>query len=118
MASRYAAWTHIAAAKLRCRDGLMAGSATETMEPSSGVMKAPTEVSASSCQRRRYASSGVMRCSRPIGAQDTQVTISSRGARERSKVLAAESSSGCPRVTATTKRVSPASGSSSRSSRG
>jgi hypothetical protein len=40
----------------------MTGNATETIEPSSGPMKAPIEVSASSSQRRRCASSSVMRC--------------------------------------------------------
>src|ERR1035437_7435166 len=63
IASRYAAWTHIEAAKLRCRSGLTTGNATETIEPSSGPMKAPIEVSASSSQRRRCASSSVMRLS-------------------------------------------------------
>ena len=40
------------AAKLRCSSGPILGSATATMEPSRGAMKAPTQVSASSAQRR------------------------------------------------------------------
>src|SRR5674476_1085466 len=63
IASRYAASMWVQAAKLRCRSGLMTGNATETIEPSSGPMKAPIEVSASSSQRRRCASSSVMRLS-------------------------------------------------------
>ena len=78
----------------------MTGRATLTIDPSSGHMKAPTDVSASSCQRRRWASSSVMRLMRAMGLrprrgpQETQVTSSSSGARERSKVLAGASRSG------------------------
>ena len=53
--SRNAAETHTAAVKLRWRSGPMTGRATLTMDPSSGHMKAPTDVSASSCQRRRWS---------------------------------------------------------------
>ena len=53
IASRYAAWTQIADAKVRPRSGLITGNATDTIEPSSGPMNAPMEVSVSSSQRRR-----------------------------------------------------------------
>ena len=42
----------------------MLGRATATMDPSRGAMNAPMDVSARSCQRRRWASSGVMRLTR------------------------------------------------------
>ena len=77
----------------------MTGRATLTIDPSSGHMKAPTDVSASSCQRRRCASSAVMRLMSAKGSgrapgQETQVTISSSGARERANVLAGAVRSG------------------------
>ena len=54
------------ALKLRCSAGPILARATATMLLSSGVMKAPTLVSANSSQRRSCSSSSVMRRSMGI----------------------------------------------------
>ena len=61
MESRYEACTQMLALKLRCSAGPILASATATMLPSSGAMKAPTLVRARSSQRRSWSWSTVMR---------------------------------------------------------